>query len=95
MLAISLRDTSAIDFATATLSSMLTKECRALKGMTHGDFIQKTIAFVAQDRTVADAKAAMEQIPGCQDVIVTKTGDKAEPMIGWLSNIDISRLSAA
>jgi hypothetical protein len=37
----------------------------------------------------------MEQIPGCQDVIITKTGDKAEPMIGCLSNIDISRLSAA
>jgi len=37
----------------------------------------------------------MQQISGCQDVIVTKTGDRAEPMIGWLSNIDISRLSAA
>jgi hypothetical protein len=49
----------------------------------------------AQDRTMADAKAAMEQIPGCQDAIVTKNGDRAEPMIGWLSNIDVSRLSAA
>jgi len=95
MLAEGLQDTPPIDVATATLSSLLTKECRASKGMTYGDFIQKTIAFVAQDKTVADAKAAMEQIPGCQDVIVTKTGDKVEPMIGWLSNIDISRLSAA
>jgi hypothetical protein len=95
MLAIGLRDTPPIDLTTATLSSLLTKECRAYKGMTYGDFLQKTIAFAGQDRTMADAKAAMEQIPGCQDVIVNKTGDKAEPMIGWLSNIDISRLSAA
>jgi hypothetical protein len=95
MLAMGLRDTPPIDLATTTLSALVTKECRAYKGMTYGDFIQKTIAFVAQDRTVADAKAAMEQIPGCQDVILTKTGDRAEPVIGWLSNIDISRLSAA
>ena len=95
MLAMGFRDTPPIDLATATLSTLLTKECRAYKGMTYGDFIQKTIAFIAQDRTVADAKAVMEQIPGCQDVIVTKTGDRAEPMIGWFSNIDISRLSAA
>jgi hypothetical protein len=95
MLAVGLRDTPPIDLATGTLSALLTRECRAYRGMTYGDFIQKTIAFVAKDRTVADAKAAMEQIPGCQDVIVTNTGDRAQPMIGWLSNIDITRLSSA
>ena len=95
MLAMLLRDNPQVDLTTATLSPLLAKESRGYKGMTYRDLIQKTVAFVAQDRTVADAKAAMEQIPGCQDVIVTKTGDRTEPVIGWLSNIDITRLSAA
>jgi hypothetical protein len=95
MLASGFRDTPPIDLATATLAPLLTKECRAYKGMTYGEVIQKTIVFVSLGRTVADAKTAMEQIPGCQDIVVTNTGDRAEPMIGWLSNIDIIRLSAA
>jgi len=90
-----LRDNPQIDLTATTFASLLQKESRAYKGLTYRDLIQRTIAFVAQDRTVADAKAAMEQIQGCQDVIVTKTGDRAEPVIGWLSNIDITRLSTA
>jgi hypothetical protein len=93
MLAMLLRDNPQIDLTATTFASLLQKESRAYKGLTYRDLIQRTIAFVAQDRTVADAKAAMEQIQGCQDVIVTKTGDRTEPIIGWLSNIDVTRLS--
>jgi hypothetical protein len=62
---------------------------------TYEEFIQKTMAFVSQDRTLADAKAAMGQLPGCQDVIVTKSVNNTEPVLGWLSNVDIARFSMA
>ena len=86
MLALLLRDNPQVDLTATTFSSLLQKKSRAYKGMKYGDLIQKT---------VADAKAAMEQIQGCQDVIVTETGDRVEPVIGWLSNIDITLLFTA
>jgi hypothetical protein len=68
MLALLLRDNRQVDLTATTFSSLLQKESRAYKVMKYGDLIQKT---------VADAKPAMEQIQGCQDVIVTKTGDRS------------------
>ena len=53
------------------------------------------IAFVSEQSTVAEAKATMEALPGCQDLVVTKTGRKDEPMIGWMTNVEIGRLSKA
>jgi hypothetical protein len=53
------------------------------------------IAYVSEQASVADAKKMMEQQPGCQDLIVTKTGAKTEPMSGWMTNVDIGRLSKA
>ena len=34
-------------------------------------------------------------LAGCQDLIVTKTGKKEDPMLGWMTNVDIGRLSKA
>ena len=59
------------------------------------EFIVRTMAFVAENRSVADAKAAMEAKPLCQDVIVTASGKDGEPMLGWISNVDIMLLSQA
>lgn len=53
------------------------------------------IAYVSEQASVADAKNKMERQVGCQDLIVTKTGNKAEPMLGWMTNVDIGRLSKA
>lgn len=53
------------------------------------------IAFISEQASVAEAKDKMEQQPGCQDLIVTKTGNKTEPMLGWMTNVDIGRLSKA
>lgn len=53
------------------------------------------IAFVSEAATVAEAKSLMEHRQGCQDLIVTRTGDKAEPLQGWMTNVDIGRLSRA
>ena len=64
-------------------------------GPKYQNTITHTMAFVAQTKSLADAKAAMEAVPGCQDVMVTATGAPAEPVVGWISNVDISRLSQA
>jgi hypothetical protein len=53
------------------------------------------IAYVSEQASVADAKNKLEQQAGCQDLIVTKTGTKTEPMLGWMTNVDIGRLSKA
>lgn len=53
------------------------------------------IAYISEQASVAEAKGKMEQQAGCQDLIVTKTGSKSEPMLGWMTNVDIGRLSKA
>ena len=94
MLTIALRDDK-IDVSTDTLAPLLAKPYPSTETVTYGEFIEKTIACVAEDRSVADAKAEMEKIPGCQDVIVTIAGDRRAPIVGWISNIDIIRASQA
>jgi hypothetical protein len=51
--------------------------------------------FVRADATVADARAAMQAIPGCNDVFVTQGGGKDDPIIGWLTNTDLAGLKDA
>jgi hypothetical protein len=53
------------------------------------------VAFVSADQTLADAKAAMDAVSGCQDVIVTQTGAPTMSVTGWIMNTDIGRLSQA
>ena len=48
--------------------------------------LEASWAVVAEGATLADAKRAMEQTPGCQDVFVTKTGKREEPVIAWITN---------
>ena len=64
-------------------------------GSTYRDVLRKAAAFVSADQTLADAKAAMEAVKGCQDVIVTQNGAPTMPVIGWITNTDIGRLSQA
>jgi len=53
------------------------------------------IVYAAESESVADAKKKMEHKKGCQDLVVTKTGTRDEPMLGWMTNVDIGRLSKA
>ena len=46
--------------------------------------------FVSQDATLADAKSRMDSITNCQDVFVTKTGSKDEPILGWITDNKIA-----
>ena len=68
---------------------------QASQTRTYRDIIRKAVAFINVDQMLADAKAAMDAVTGCQDVIVTQTGAPTMPIIGWIMNTDIGRLSQA
>lgn len=55
------------------------------------DLVSRTAALAAVDGTLADAKAAMDKIKGCQDVFITKTGKREEPVLGWLTDVDLMK----
>lgn len=93
MLNLGAKQTPPVDTAKDNIGKLLSESCTS--GKTFKEFILSTLAYVALDRTLADAKAAMEAKPQCQDVIVTATGKDDEPMRGWISNVDIARLSQA
>ena len=50
-----------------------------------------SLAFVSLEATVGDAKRAMELTANCQDVVVTRTANRDEPFLGWLTNTEIGR----
>jgi len=56
-----------------------------------GDLVVKSISFIAENATLGQAKQVMEETPNCQDVFVTATGNPIEPIIGWLTNVDIQK----
>jgi hypothetical protein len=59
------------------------------------ELVQGSLEFVSAEATLGDAKAAMEKKPKCQDVFVTETGQPDDSVLGWLTNIEISRHTKA
>ena len=54
------------------------------------DIFENTFVTVPEHATMAEAKAAMVDRPGCADVFITKLGSRTEPVLGWLTNVDIA-----
>ena len=52
-------------------------------------------ACVKLGATLAEAKSAMEDVPGCSDVFVTTVGRKSDAVVGWLTNVEIGLRSSA
>jgi len=53
--------------------------------------VSKLVVFVSAATTLADAKAALDKVSGAQDIIVTASGNATDPMLGWLSNVDLTK----
>lgn len=53
------------------------------------DALAHTFATIKEDATLADAKEAMDSLPDCQDVFVTKGGTQDEEVLGWITNVII------
>jgi hypothetical protein len=51
--------------------------------------IAKLVVFVSATMTLADAKTALDKVSGAQDIIATGSGNATEPVLGWLSNVDL------
>ena len=57
--------------------------------------ISKLVVFVSAGATMGDAKTALDKVNGAQDIIVTGSGNASEPMLGWLSNVDLTKALTA
>lgn len=69
-------------------------DSKTLADMVGDAIIKETIekiGVVGIAGTMADAKAAMEVIPGCQDVIVTENGQGDKPVLGFIMNTHVAR----
>lgn len=53
---------------------------------------EETFVVVKKSATLAEARGAMAARPGCSDVFVTDGGTHNEPVIGWLTNVDMVRV---
>jgi hypothetical protein len=66
-----------------------------LDSKTYGGQLKNSVAVVGKDATMAQAKAAMEGRPQCQDVFLTQNGGAADPVVAWLTNNEIQRAATA
>jgi len=53
--------------------------------------ISKLVVFVPFGATLAEAKAQLDKVNGAQDIIITPTGDAAGQVLGWLTNVDLTK----
>jgi hypothetical protein len=51
--------------------------------------------IVKRSATLAEAKGILEARPGCADVFVTENGQASEPVVGWVTNVEIGLRSQA
>jgi hypothetical protein len=52
---------------------------------------ETSFVVVNKHASLAEAKSSMLGRPGCSDVFITERGQRDEPVIGWLTNVDITR----
>ncbi len=53
--------------------------------------VNKGFIVISEACTIASAKQKIEEIPGCQDIFVTKGGSPDEPLTGWVSNTRLAK----
>jgi hypothetical protein len=77
-------------------------EKRSLDGLTFGDLIAEpahaellrtSFGVVGETATLAEAKAALEQHREREDVFITRSGGRDEPVLGWITDNDLVRVS--
>jgi len=89
---------SRITLGGATLPSGRAAADLTLKNLVDSDpnwkhLFQTSFGFVGETATLADAKSVMDKIDKCGDVFVTKTGNGAEPILGWITDNTIAENS--
>lgn len=51
--------------------------------------------LAAANDTIAAAKTRLAQVPSCQDIFITETGKPDQPLVGWVSNVRLSKFLQA
>jgi hypothetical protein len=82
------QDREAVDISSFTLRSLLDHD-------DNRDYAKRTIAFVAKDASLAEAKRRMEAVNKCQDIFVTEDGTPGTTAVGWITNVILSRHARA
>lgn len=57
------------------------------------NYLLNGVAYVKAGSTLLEVKLAMEKTAGCQDVIITATGNANEDVIGWITNVIVANNS--
>lgn len=57
------------------------------------ELFENTFVVVNEQATLDEAKSAMLTRQGCSDLFITKTGKRDEPVMGWLTNVDMAKSS--
>ncbi|MBV8376474.1 MAG: hypothetical protein JO279_05665 [Verrucomicrobia bacterium] len=70
-----------------TLQNLLDSDAK-LKSL-----FQNGVGFVQVTASLADAKRAMDKIEKCGDVFVTTSGDRKDPILGWITDNKILELA--
>lgn len=50
---------------------------------------ESSFCVVASSATGEEARSATKRIPNCKNIFVTAGGSAQEPVIGWLTNVDL------
>jgi len=61
----------------------------------HAELLRTSFGVVSETATLAEAKAALEQGRAREDVFITRSGGRDEPVVGWITDNDLVRLSRA
>jgi len=76
------------------------KSASGVSGLTLEDFlneadvkaiVSESFVFIGAQSTLNEAKQKMESVKGCQDVFITENGKPSEPVLGWMTNVDITK----
>ncbi len=77
-----------IDFNKLMLSDLLATTDDIIKG-----YLQDGVKYIPESSTLWDAKILIDQNPQCGDIIITKNGGANEDVLGWLTDVEISKNS--
>lgn len=56
---------------------------------------RKGFALARPEETIAAAKARMDAVAGCQDILITADGSEKQPLRGWVSNVRLGKFLQA
>lgn len=83
-------ETPAVNLSELTFNDLLTTSLDEMQS-----YIKSSVQFAKEDATLLDIKIIMEKNKFCEDVFLTKSGTRDEPVIGWITNDIILEKSKA